>query len=71
MTTNRRGQNIADLSAEHPYAFDTRTTKHQHLPDGTIVRLDTLEQYNGKTKLKTMTRIEIRQAATAGLVEVV
>lgn len=67
--TNSEGKRytIAELPVEHPYSFDTRLVEHQHLPDGSIVRLDTMEQFNGKTKVKTMTKKEFDTAMGVGV----
>ena len=50
---------IADLDSKHPYAFDTRTTRHEHFNDGTIVRLDTQDMFSGKTLVKRLSNTEL------------
>ena len=50
---------INDLSINHPYSFDTRLIQHIHCVDGTIIRLDTKEQFSGKTKIKTLSDLEL------------
>ena len=67
-TENGKDIEIADLTAEHPYLFDTRLISHVHLSDGTIVRLDTLDQFSGKTLIKRMTNEELATARKIGVV---
>jgi hypothetical protein len=43
---------LPDLDEEHPYSFNTKVTPHKHLPDGTIINLETMKQYRGKDELK-------------------
>lgn len=62
ITRNGKEIEIADLTPEHKYAFDTRVTRHEHLSDGTIVRLDTLDQFQGKILVKRMTKQEFQTA---------
>ena len=51
---------IEDLNNLHPYSFDTRLIEHIHTLDNTIIRLDTKEQFSGKTKIKTLTDLELK-----------
>lgn len=60
ITIDKDGKKITleDLELSHPYSFDTRIVKHFHALDGSIIRDDTKEQFNGKVKIKTLSDTE-------------
>ena len=59
MTRDGKEIEIADLSSEHPYSFDTRKVRHEHFSDGTIIRLDTQDMFSGKTLIKRLNNTEL------------
>ena len=55
-----RGQKHPDFDkSKSKYDFDTRIIQHIHMKDGTIVRLDTMERFDGKTSKGKITQKEL------------